>query len=49
MLSDNGNLVFSTGYNKEISFKTSELGRVKVNNEDLTQLLNQVSFGFLHY
>nr|XP_046226989.1 cubilin [Scatophagus argus] len=42
MLSDNGHLVFTTGYNKEIRFQTSELGRVKVDNEDLTHLLSQI-------
>ncbi|XP_027132176.1 cubilin-like [Larimichthys crocea] len=42
MLSDNGHLVFTTGNNKEIRFQTSASGRVKVNNEDLTQLLNQI-------
>uniref|UniRef100_A0A8C4D9G2 Cubilin n=1 Tax=Dicentrarchus labrax TaxID=13489 RepID=A0A8C4D9G2_DICLA len=42
MLSDNGHLVFTTGSNKEIRFQTSASGRVKVDNEDLTQLLNQI-------
>ncbi|XP_041670250.1 cubilin [Cheilinus undulatus] len=42
MLSDNGHLVFKTGDNKEIRFQTSTSGRVKVNNEDLTQLLSQI-------
>lgn len=44
MVSDNGHLVFTTGDNKEIRFQTSASGRVKVGNEDLTQLLSQVSF-----
>lgn len=44
MLSDSGHLIFTTGNNKEIRFQTSESGRVKVNNEDLTQLLSQVNF-----
>ncbi|KAG7527098.1 cubilin [Solea senegalensis] len=42
MLSDNGHLVFTTGDNKEIRFQTSTSGQVKVNNEDLTQLLSQI-------
>ncbi|XP_070708966.1 cubilin [Pempheris klunzingeri] len=42
MLSDNGHLVFTTGDNKEIRFQTTASGRVKVNNEDLTQLLSQI-------
>lgn len=46
MLSDSGHLIFTTGNNKEIRFQTSETGRVKVNNEDLTQLLSQVNFRF---
>uniref|UniRef100_A0A3Q4HHJ3 Cubilin (intrinsic factor-cobalamin receptor) n=1 Tax=Neolamprologus brichardi TaxID=32507 RepID=A0A3Q4HHJ3_NEOBR len=43
MVSDNGHLVFTTGDNKEIRFQTSASGRVKVGNEDLTELLSQVS------
>lgn len=46
MLSDSGHLIFTTGNDKEIRFQTSESGRVKVNNEDLTQLLSQVNFHF---
>lgn len=42
MLSDNGHLVFTTGDQKEIRFQTSASGRVKVGDEDLTQLLSQV-------
>uniref|UniRef100_A0A3P8SX64 Cubilin n=1 Tax=Amphiprion percula TaxID=161767 RepID=A0A3P8SX64_AMPPE len=42
MLSDNGHLVFTTGDNKEIRFQPSASGRVKVGNEDLTQLLSQI-------
>uniref|UniRef100_A0A3B4F981 Cubilin n=1 Tax=Pundamilia nyererei TaxID=303518 RepID=A0A3B4F981_9CICH len=42
MVSDNGHLVFTTGDNKEIRFQTSASGRVKVGNEDLTQLLSQI-------
>uniref|UniRef100_A0A3B5L191 Cubilin n=1 Tax=Xiphophorus couchianus TaxID=32473 RepID=A0A3B5L191_9TELE len=46
MLSENGHLVFKTGDNKEIRFEPSSSGRVKVGNEDLTQLLSQVNSGF---
>lgn len=46
MISDNGHLVFKTGNNKEIRFQTSESGQIKVDNEDLIQLLSQVSFHF---
>ncbi|XP_056290732.1 cubilin [Pseudoliparis swirei] len=42
MLSDDGHLVFSTGDGKEIRFQTSGSGLVKVDNEDLTQLLSQI-------
>ncbi|TNN61134.1 Cubilin [Liparis tanakae] len=42
MLSDDGHLVFSTGDRKEIRFQTSGSGLVKVDNEDLTQLLSQI-------
>uniref|UniRef100_A0A673AMU3 Cubilin n=1 Tax=Sphaeramia orbicularis TaxID=375764 RepID=A0A673AMU3_9TELE len=42
MLSDNGHLVFTTGNDKDIRFKTSASGRVKVGDEDLTQLLSQI-------
>ncbi|KAM3593822.1 uncharacterized protein V6R79_022582 [Siganus canaliculatus] len=42
MLSDNGHLIFTTGENKNVQFLTSASGRVKVNDEDLTQLLNQI-------
>ncbi|XP_068160694.1 cubilin [Antennarius striatus] len=41
ILSDNGHLIFTTENDKEIRFQTPS-GRVKVNNEDLTQLLSQV-------
>lgn len=43
MLSDNGHLIFTTGTTKEIRFQTAESGRVKVNDEDLSQLLSQVN------
>ncbi|KAM4718445.1 cubilin [Anableps anableps] len=42
MVSDNGHLVFKTGDNKEIRFEPSSSGRVKVGNEDLTELLSQI-------
>ncbi|KAM7390891.1 hypothetical protein PAMA_008881 [Pampus argenteus] len=42
MLSDNGHLVFTTSDDKEIRFQTSASGRVKIGNEDLTQLLSQI-------
>uniref|UniRef100_A0A3Q3MXM2 Cubilin n=1 Tax=Mastacembelus armatus TaxID=205130 RepID=A0A3Q3MXM2_9TELE len=42
MLSENGHLVFTTGDNRDIRFQTSTSGRVKVGNEDLTQLLTQI-------
>ncbi|CAM9270170.1 unnamed protein product, partial [Lampetra planeri] len=42
VLSDDGHLVFSTGGGKEIRFMVSESGRVKVGNEDLSQLLPQI-------
>ncbi|KAK7881367.1 hypothetical protein WMY93_029776 [Mugilogobius chulae] len=42
MLSDNGHLVFSPGNNKDICFKPSASGRVKVGDEDLTQLITQI-------
>uniref|UniRef100_A0A671XF39 Cubilin n=1 Tax=Sparus aurata TaxID=8175 RepID=A0A671XF39_SPAAU len=42
MQSENGHLVFTTGSNKEIRFQTSPSGRVKVDDEDLTQLLKQI-------
>uniref|UniRef100_A0A3B3XRC8 EGF-like domain-containing protein n=1 Tax=Poecilia mexicana TaxID=48701 RepID=A0A3B3XRC8_9TELE len=42
MLSENGHLVFKTGDDKEIRFEPSSSGRVKVGNEDLTQLLSQI-------
>lgn len=48
MLSDSGHLVFSTAKDKDIRFQTSETGRVKVNDEDLTQLLGQARFSFVH-
>ncbi|XP_072307339.1 cubilin [Eucyclogobius newberryi] len=42
MLSDNGHLVFSPGNNKDICFRPSVSGRVKVGDEDLTLLMTQI-------
>lgn len=43
MISENGHLTFSAGYNKDIRFTTSGTGSVKVGAEDLIQQINQVS------
>lgn len=48
MLSESGHLVFASAKDKDIRFQTSEAGRVKVNNEDLIQLLGQARFRFVH-
>lgn len=48
MLSEGGHLVFAAAKDKDIRFQTSEAGRVKVNNEDLIQLLGQARFSFVH-
>ncbi|XP_041824165.1 cubilin [Melanotaenia boesemani] len=42
LLSDNGHLVFTPGDSKDIRFQPSGSGRVKVGDEDLTQLLEQI-------
>ncbi|CAL1576609.1 unnamed protein product [Knipowitschia caucasica] len=42
MLSDNGHLVFSPGNSKDICFRPSANGRVKVGDEDLTLLITQI-------
>ncbi|KAF7648099.1 hypothetical protein LDENG_00162070 [Lucifuga dentata] len=42
MLSEDGNLVFRTGDHKDIRFQTSASGKVKVGDEDLSQLLSQI-------
>ncbi|KAK6490308.1 cubilin [Huso huso] len=42
MTSDNGNLIFHTGNYKNIEFKTGSSGNVRINDQDLTQLLNQI-------
>lgn len=43
MRSDGGHLVFTSGNNRDIRFQALGSGRVKVGEEDLTQLLSQVS------
>ncbi len=43
MISENGHLTFSAGYNKDIRFTTSGSGSVKVGPEDLIQQINQVN------
>ncbi|XP_048417522.2 cubilin isoform X2 [Stegostoma tigrinum] len=40
--SNNGNLIFQTGNLKNIEFKTSSSGRIKLNNDDLEQHLIQI-------
>ncbi|CAH2282322.1 cubilin [Pelobates cultripes] len=40
--SENGNLIFSTCQAKNIEFKTDSQGKVKINNDDLTDLLVQI-------
>lgn len=42
MVSENGNLIFSTGNHKDICFNAGEYGSVKVGNEDLSHFLEQV-------
>ncbi|XP_069504454.1 cubilin [Ambystoma mexicanum] len=42
MSSENGNLLFLTGSAKNIEFKTGTHGRIKVNEDDVTELLNQI-------
>lgn len=44
MLADDGHLIFTTGDDKDIRFQPSVSGRVKVGDEDLSQLLIQVSY-----
>lgn len=43
MISKDGHLTFMPGNNKDIHFDTSGTGHVKMGNEDLTELLKQVS------
>ncbi|XP_078278371.1 cubilin [Rhinoraja longicauda] len=40
--SNNGNLIFQTGNQKSIEFKTSAFGKIKLNNNDLEQLSMQI-------
>ncbi|XP_076027535.1 cubilin [Genypterus blacodes] len=42
MITQDGNLIFSTGDSNEIRFQTSSSGKVKVGNEDLSLLLAQI-------
>ncbi|KAF6722152.1 Cubilin [Oryzias melastigma] len=42
MLADDGHLIFTTGDDKDIRFQPSVSGRVKVGDEDLSQLLIQI-------
>ncbi|KAM8967664.1 cubilin [Pelodytes ibericus] len=40
--SESGNLIFSTSEAKNIEFKTGDQGKIKINNDDLTELLVQI-------
>uniref|UniRef100_A0A8C0FEB1 Cubilin n=1 Tax=Bubo bubo TaxID=30461 RepID=A0A8C0FEB1_BUBBB len=40
--SEQGNLVFHAGSRKNIEFRTGPLGKIKINEEDLAELLSQV-------
>ncbi|XP_044150585.1 LOW QUALITY PROTEIN: cubilin [Bufo gargarizans] len=42
MSSENGNLIFSVSQTKNIEFKTSSYGKIKMNDDDLTELLSQI-------
>ncbi|KAG2458577.1 CUBN protein, partial [Polypterus senegalus] len=42
LTTDNGNLVFHTGNSKNIEFRAGPSGRVKIGDEDLTELLKQI-------
>ncbi|XP_075684851.1 cubilin [Rhinoderma darwinii] len=42
MSSDNGNLIFSVSQTRNIEFKTSSYGKIKINDDDLTELLSQI-------
>ncbi|KAH0627495.1 hypothetical protein JD844_003260 [Phrynosoma platyrhinos] len=42
MSSETGNLVFYAGSAKNIEFKTGSRGRIKINEEDLTETLSQI-------
>ncbi|KAG8573749.1 hypothetical protein GDO81_012532 [Engystomops pustulosus] len=42
MSSENGNLIFSVSQTKSIEFKTGSYGKIKLNDDDLTELLSQI-------
>lgn len=42
MATERGNLVFLTGSAQNIEFKTGSLGKIKLNDEDLGECLQQV-------
>lgn len=42
MTSERGNLVFITGSAQNIEFRTGSLGKIKLNNEDISECLHQV-------
>ncbi|XP_069067650.1 cubilin [Pleurodeles waltl] len=42
MSSENGNLFFLTGSTKNIEFKTGSHGKIKLNDDDVTELLSQI-------
>lgn len=42
MATERGNLVFLTGPAQNIEFKTGSLGKIKLNDEDLGECLQQV-------
>ncbi|XP_029444624.1 cubilin [Rhinatrema bivittatum] len=42
MSSESGNLMFHAGSTKNIEFKTGSFGKIKMNDDDLTEVLNQV-------
>ncbi|XP_059827436.1 cubilin [Hypanus sabinus] len=42
VISKNGNLIFQTGNLRNIEFKTSALGKIKLNNDDVEQLFLQI-------
>ncbi|XP_053569959.1 cubilin [Bombina bombina] len=42
MSSENGNLIFSPSQTKNIEFKTGTYGKIKVNEDDLAELLTQI-------
>uniref|UniRef100_A0A8C5PBH1 Cubilin n=1 Tax=Leptobrachium leishanense TaxID=445787 RepID=A0A8C5PBH1_9ANUR len=48
MSSENGNLIFSTTQAKNIEFQTGLQGKIKINNNDLTELLAQVIFTIIY-